>query len=131
MLKYKNNFKLMRGSSFIKKQAFFIPVVILLSDALCIIDAKYKLLHSFMTKYYISKEWNIFLKFLGKVTSLVLQNNLRKILGLKSEKFKKIKAPRKVGCSYINIRFVKSLLVLQNFSTARNVAAFSYCTKVL
>ena len=39
----------------------------------------------------INKDWNIFLKFLGEVTRLVFKNNLRIILGSKSEKFKNVK----------------------------------------
>ena len=43
----------------------------------------------------MNKDWNMSLKFLGEVTPLLLKNNLRIILGSKSEKFKNLEAQQK------------------------------------
>ena len=48
----------------------------------------------------MDKDWNIFLEFLGEVTLLVFKNNLRIILGSKSEEVKDIEAKEKVSYSY-------------------------------
>ena len=42
----------------------------------------------------------MFPKYLGKVTPLVFKNNIRIILGLKSEKVKNIEARKKVRYSF-------------------------------
>ena len=43
-----------------------------------------------------TKDWNIFLTFLDEVAPLVYKNNLRIILGSKSEKFKNIEAQKTI-----------------------------------
>ena len=58
----------------------------LLSDVLLHYNRKCKLLHSCMIQKIVKYDWNIFFKYLGEVTTLVLKNNLRMILGSKSEK---------------------------------------------
>ena len=51
-----------------------------------------------MMSYNMNKDWNILLKFLGKVAPF--KNRLRIILGSKSEKFKNLEARKKVRKSY-------------------------------
>ena len=46
-----------------------------------------------------NKDWNIISKFKAKL-HLAFKNNLRIILGSKSEKFENIAAQKKVGYSY-------------------------------
>ena len=48
-----------------------------------------------MKQSNINKDWDIFLKYLGEVKPLVIKNNLKVILGSKSENFKNIKAGKK------------------------------------
>ena len=48
-----------------------------------------------MMKQNINKDWNIVFNFLGEVTPFVFKDNLRIILGSKSEKFKNIEARKK------------------------------------
>ena len=46
------------------------------------------------------QNWNIFLKFLGEVKPVLYKNNLRIILGSKSEKFENIEAQKIFRHSY-------------------------------
>ena len=45
----------------------------------------------------INKDLNIFLEFLGEITPLVFKNNLRIILGSKSEKLKNVETQKKLS----------------------------------
>ena len=59
----------------------------------------------------LTKDWNIFVKFLDEVAPLVFKNNLRMIVGSKSEKFKNIEIQKTIRYSYKAIESIVLLFI--------------------
>ena len=83
------------------KRIFGILAIVLHSDILCIIDTKYKSLLGFVRCIKTSTKIVMYsINFCCIFVLLVLKNNLRIILGSKSEKFRNIEVLQKVRHSY-------------------------------
>ena len=118
------------GSNSIKTEIFCILVITLLSDVHLHYRCKIQTLVQFYDVVIINKDWNMILKFLGKVKLLVFKNNLRIILGSIQEKCKNMKLGEKI-CIFIKIECIASNMSQSN-SEMKNVTTNTYsnCSSV-